>query len=472
MELQELEFFQPTADQKVMNRFLISSILSLLFISTLANADSCLPDHSLCLGDLVYGYKKDASLSLGKITSLPTSPGGPIGIDSNQFKNKDVARMGRTACTVDSARAKLCSGDPVRSSSQERGIVLGVFPSGYVAVTIAGKEVHTAKAKSFTVYSPDCEEALELKLAVQNVAFLPRVLDLPQVASCLANAQTAAPPVQSEPNPALKNSSNCNQPDQPITADDSPSKQYFQELLKKGMSAPIEDFLHLWYANHDNPTKETYFFSCEPASWTPLNLGKPGCQPDVLYSWGPQTKLMTIETSLKNDGKWTGNPNSRSNGVWATISPVSTYSYGLVPIRFKIKPGTSYLASYGTTSGVSYVSGILEDFIIGDASVIESYSYGTPEHYDEIIKDIRQLSSGKRAIMYVNNRGEMGNGMARVYAAGVPERGPQDETQLKTVLLEMIRMILNGEGRIVYAKGACHNRAQHFASDKPTYFNQ
>lgn len=103
-------------------------------------------------------------------------------------------------------------------------------------------------------------------------------------------------------------------------------------------------------------------------------------------------------------------------------------------------------------------------------SPVSTYSYGTPQHYDEIVRDIIQISSGQRALG--NKAGEpSGQGLSRLYNDGLSEVNQQDETELKKVLLEMIKMILNKEGRIFYAKGSCRNKNSHFDTQRPTYFD-
>jgi hypothetical protein len=45
------------------------------------------------------------------------------------------------------------------------------------------------------------------------------------------------------------------------------------------------------------------------------------------------------------------------------------------------------------------------------------------------------------------------------------------EGTLKASLLQMIQMILNGEGRIYYSSGACRNRQNEFSMAFPTYID-
>lgn len=282
---------------------------------------------------------------------------------------------------------------------------------------------------------------------------------------------------------------NCSETSGPITADNSPNRTYFQTLLKKGMRAPIGDFLKLWYPKKNNTETKTYFFDCEKEAWGPLaTVGHyipEGCEPDTLYSWGPKVKLDSLNNTYQDEKAWSGlaypgqplNYHYGTEGpphgsIFTVISPASCFSYGLVPIRFRIKKGTRFQDVQATMKDTVHQNET--EFTFFNASVIDSWSYGTPEQYDEIVKDILRISSGKRALSYrpVGEKGPYGVGLERLYNSGVPENGDQDERTLKRNLLEMIRMILKGEGRIHYAPGSCKNREKHFSTDRPTYFNQ
>lgn len=257
---------------------------------------------------------------------------------------------------------------------------------------------------------------------------------------------------------------------------------YFKDLLSRGMNAPIQDFLHLWYPNDVDPSVNTYFFDClenvNQHTFSHKIMMKKNCIPEVLYSWGPKIKLENINANLKNEN-WKMIKANRPRFLWATMSPVSSYSYGLIPIRFKMKKHYSIdqMLSSDVSSELSAYENSLMDFIINNANAIESYSYGMPEHYDEIIKDIQQIASKKKSLQYSFNNTYLNlNGMNRVYMSGVPERGDQDEVTLKRNLLEMIRMILNNEGAVIINPSLKMNsidlRTQHFSSERPTYFNE
>ena len=163
-------------------------------------------------------------------------------------------------------------------------------------------------------------------------------------------------------------------------------------------------------------------------------------------------------------GAWSGKPNPivPKGALYTSMSPVATYMYGEVPIRIKIRPKTSFVVDVfcdeETPHKPCYRNLIYQDFTIYDANVIESWSFGTAEHYDEIVRDILRISSGKRGIGYTQ-KAPYGSGLNRLFSFGGFDGHRSDEESLKKVLLEMIRMILNNEGRIYYSDGACQPRS-------------
>jgi hypothetical protein len=271
----------------------------------------------------------------------------------------------------------------------------------------------------------------------------------------------------------------CGQEFKPITANDSPNLDYFKKLAQEGMNAPIEKFLKLWYPNRKTDSgQDPYFFNCQTEAYGDFKLvGQEipaDCRPDVLYSWGPDVKLRVMQNALKDGESWKGRPNPGagidSGTLFTTIDPVSTFCYGPIQIRVKIKSGTPFhYNSFGGYSGaVGYRTGSYQDFTVADSSIIESWSYGTPEQYDEIVRDIQRISSGQRAIRYEKGA-PYGNGISRVLSSIDSHDG--SEKALKAALLQQINMILKGEGRIHYAQGTCRNRNKAFQTDHHTYFN-
>ncbi len=272
----------------------------------------------------------------------------------------------------------------------------------------------------------------------------------------------------------------CSELSSPISAEDSPQKEHFQNVLKQGMDAPIGEFLKLWYPDNKSEAEvDTYFFHCQEP-WGPIGGYfdlRPKCRPDVLYSWGGIAKLKEIQETLPDDQIWTGSPNPSRKQIYTALSPISTYAYGLVQIRFKVRSEIPFIAGskYGDFPKQVRVATLsYQEFIIDDASILESWSYGTPEQYDEIVKDILRISSGKRAQgFYIGPPEERDlsvSGMNRIYGSLADGLAVTEET-LKRNLLELIRMILNREGRIHYAQDVCRSRRKHFLTERPTYFN-
>ncbi len=286
-------------------------------------------------------------------------------------------------------------------------------------------------------------------------------------------------------------SPSCDQKSGPITAEDSSNFEYFKTLLSSGDAASVEDFLKLWYPERqESPEAETnpYIFACESVPWGVLVPEANGylseaCSPDVLYSWGPLEKTTSFSKYIPDGALWTGpmnapvtntNHSKGSGTVYATFSAIATFGYGAVPIRIKIKPTAQYHST--TTAGASrngevafYVLSNWHDYYLSDAAVVESWSFGTPEHYDEIVRDALRIASGKRALAYTGE--PQGNGINRLWQLSNYDGHASNAVQLKNALRGMIQMILNGEGRIHYSKGACRNRKLHFKTDKPTYIN-
>jgi hypothetical protein len=307
------------------------------------------------------------------------------------------------------------------------------------------------------------------------------------VAKAAADAQApvAAPAVAPVPKvvatlatpPPLNAMIKCDELATVSTGSDSPNYQYFKDLLARGSDAPLADFLKLWYPDRGDGTNlDSPFFACESEALGAFT--QPGdnqvpatCRPDVLYSWGTVQKSHL--TRHHPDGtEWTGpvttyNMAIANGTVFASISAVSTFGYGDTLMRFKIKPGTPFnFQQFGASAGeVSVRTYIYHDFAISDSAVLESISVGTPEIYDEIIRDILRYQSGKRVSVYVSNQEA---GIERLYAQA-EDGNDQSELHLKRNLIEIIREITSGEGQVVYAKGSCRNRSRKFSTAYPNY---
>lgn len=272
--------------------------------------------------------------------------------------------------------------------------------------------------------------------------------------------------------PCLAESLNCDQPFDAIRADASPNIAYFNELLHRGIAAPLSDFMRLWYPKREgsaerDPTIELCISSrasCE----LKMEVGKsysaddflrlPQVHLDTVYSWGPAVKLTNIQKALPDNGVWSG-PVNPGHTLDTLFSAIGSYGYGLIPVRIRLSPKPGQMS----------VS-VRSDYEIEDGNEIESWSYGTPEHYDEIVRDYLRFKSGAPWVGYSASADDDEGNHMQLFFAGL-DGHDFSEKALKSSLLEMIRMILNGEGRIHYAHGTCRNRRLAFETRYPTYIN-
>ncbi len=447
----------------------------------------CLPDKSLCQDDYAYGRSRGNPLAFGRVESISGfGKDTRIRIDGAEFSADNIARVKTDQCARDALGARLCPGNPVQKDGKP-GVVLAVFPNGYVVVTQPGEPPFSQPGETFSRYEADCEETPELRELIKDYPFIQNALVVPGAGTCeLSFKAHPRYPELAQRNPKIKNPSiDCDEKSTPIQAENSPNLDHFIKLLKSGMKAPLKDFLKLWYPERKRIGKKgdenDTILKCQQNKAQPGYTTSGGaipepCAPDVLYSWGPKEKVETLAEAMSDGKKWRGSPNPkakvRSGILFASNSAVSTYMYGPVGVRIKLKPKTPFpvLEFGGVERAVGYRDSYYQDFGISDSSVIESWSYGTPEHYDEIVRDLQRISSGKAATLYraapLNS-----TGLSRIYDIGPIDSRDNNETTLKANLLEMIRMILAGEGRIHYSKGACRNRAEHFLTDKPSYIN-
>lgn len=284
---------------------------------------------------------------------------------------------------------------------------------------------------------------------------------------------------------ASQSLTNCNEPSSAVTASDSSQINYFKTLYAKGMNANFNEFMHLWYPERRGSTVETYFLKCQSKPWSGLvytanQYLKKECSPDVLYSWGSMAKVKTIQSTAPDGKPWTSILNKTSVKllrdspmIYATISPVATYQYGLVPIRFKLKKSTPIFGvrDVGTRDGVvTYYDWGGNDFYFLKGDILENWSFGTPEHYDEMVRDIQNYIVAVNGGIAYDSNITMHRGLTNIFNMEAHDGHSVGEQYIKAALLEMIRMILSNEGRIYYNEGSCRNRQRTFQTDKPTYF--
>jgi hypothetical protein len=127
------------------------------------------------------------------------------------------------------------------------------------------------------------------------------------------------------------------------------------------------------------------------------------CLPDTLYSWDSLIKVQELKNSIGRGISWA--PYLKT--LFMTRSPLASHGYGQLPIRIKLKKGVHWKESlwgcdqennqaesdsvqrkpeYKNTVYFRSNSNFF-DFAICSSDVIESWSYGLEESYDELLKE-------------------------------------------------------------------------------------
>ncbi|MGZ3713569.1 MAG: hypothetical protein ACXVBE_17520, partial [Bdellovibrionota bacterium] len=197
----------------------------------------CVYSGALCDGDSVY-LQKGGKISyklVEKVTGEKT-----VDIEFKPYPLKDVATVGRSRCAKKPDGVSLCPGDRVQKG-KEFGLVLGVFPDEKVVYATKGKPPERVSASALNPFRYGDLSKDELRNMVYGMGELNEALKLPKKAGC----DDVPKPIEAEPNSAQ--GAGCEEKFGPISANDSPEKKHFAELLEKGLDASLEEFLHLWY---------------------------------------------------------------------------------------------------------------------------------------------------------------------------------------------------------------------------------
>lgn len=229
------------------------------------------------------------------------------------------------------------------------------------------------------------------------------------------------------------------------------------------------------------------------------------CQPDTLYSWGPLNKVENIKRAWEES-----NGTGPVRSIYTTRSSVATYGYGTHSIRFKLKKGIKFdlkeegdvaceflpekerlnsifVRTFGSYRKWGPANRIKtgEEYIICDLNIIESWSYGTSTHLEEMNNEIKVLKSAPLSEIFLYAITE--EGQWAVCAEGDnwnktfyfnDERSElcklDKQTNFSTMRLEqnlqvMQSMVDRGEGEIFARKNKDLRR--HFQTRVPTYFS-
>ncbi len=201
-----------------------------------------------------------------------------------------------------------------------------------------------------------------------------------------------------------------------------------------------------------------------------------GCKPDVLYSWGPMVKILDLKKFMGDQGTW----NSGFRKVFLSHSPLATFGYGDYTIRVKFKKNVRWSRTSVTNCDpnagavVHYLPwhpGLDYGFCSPDA--VESWSYGTREHYDEVIKDYLWFKDPVHT-----QRGEIETydnaGFAQLFQKNWDSHDFSEST-LQRYLGLWQTLITQDKGEVFVnpdAPASERTRAAHFKTTRPIYFNE
>jgi hypothetical protein len=206
------------------------------------------------------------------------------------------------------------------------------------------------------------------------------------------------------------------------------------------------------------------------------------CIPDTLYSWGDYGKVIWFRDRYEKSGNWNA-PFERD--LFATQSPVATFGYGPVPLRFKLKAGTKAKVSTQNSTRRTCKSipddekvdtilinhwqvggGTGVDYVICSMGPVESWSYGTKQHYDEIIRDLNWIETHD----YIDYE-------LYYKKAGVDlffDNSLDGHEFSRNVLwqhLRNVRQLIDLELGGVFHQNSAGKEAQHFKTKLPIYYN-
>lgn len=235
-------------------------------------------------------------------------------------------------------------------------------------------------------------------------------------------------------------------------------------------------------------------FNYHPAKTDADGYLTPECTPDTLYSWGGPDKAVWYIDNLKNNTQW---PELLSRSLYTISSAAATFGYGVIPLRFKIKPGVRFKllvspstnecdgfvrANYATPSELKttiftrlHKDGDFSFFehIVCSPNVISSWSFGYTFHYDEILADHTWMTTHPKqdweSYVHMNNE--------NLYIdANIDKANLHTDFTLKSFLnkMRLLQALGASKGGYLSAEGGqgYQTRIQkHFETSHPSYFN-
>ncbi len=298
----------------------------------------------------------------------------------------------------------------------------------------------------------------------------------------------------------------------------------------------LKDFLVEWSplsgsAVAPNPWKEC----ANPRLFGhPLTVADDGtiaadCLPDTLYSWNTRGAIDFLRRT--NGARTWKDLIAGDAGVYFSASPAATFGYGAMDesggyaIRAKLRPGVKFKFldfapekleppgppvppkegfvlrafpnpvcaarpipeanttvyvhywNYKSAPGEEFPAGLQEaglEYVVCSLSVLESWSFGTREFYDELVRDVRRFASADApasAPSYIR-RSEGGGTRPRIFDI-LSDGHPFTQLHLANVFRRQFTLALRNEGEIFVnpeAGRVSELRRRHFETDKPSWF--
>jgi hypothetical protein len=218
----------------------------------------------------------------------------------------------------------------------------------------------------------------------------------------------------------------------------------------------------------------------------------PECMPDTLYHWLP-LDFFSWKLGNQSAGEDFLPFHKDASGITPMFSwrtPTGTHGYGDISIRLKLRQDIKFVPIFGSIrfkcqelklehgydlESTVFVSwqrwmpmiegGYLSEYILCSSGPVESWSYGTQEHLNEIIKEIKWIKSHKES----------------EYDAFISGTTPWDtDVDKKDFSWENLLKRINTHQKLVKS-GKIFTRdnvlkdgeyEEHFVTEKPIFFNE
>ena len=283
-------------------------------------------------------------------------------------------------------------------------------------------------------------------------------------------------------------------PDDPFSVMSFLTVPYCQDYIKRLTSSavdvksiPSSDLLKEFYPK--TATVGYTYTDCQDPNYSFHLIKKDAsgnlpdsCLPDTLYSWGDYGKITWFRERYEKSGDW-NKPFDRD--LYLTQSPLATFGYGPVPLRMKLKPGTKVRVSNQSEVRLeckhltaaekqntiiaaqwALAGGTGLDYKLCSMGPIESWSYGTKQHYDEIIRDYNWVESHnyKDYELYYKK-----DGVDQLWDTSLDGHSFSNETFIKHMrnIRQLIELKLGG----VFYQDTGGTQVQHFKTKKSIYYN-